>query len=171
MDPLLYDPRTKKQIKEALYAFLYDPVQKQFKLRIDTLIIKNTLLGNHRHKSFTYRGENYNCDTTPIPRKKNQLLTQLQPVMNEYLKDLRELNEKELPYVLGFINQVLNSSNDLKDYLRLLPESVHYPIQALIATCPCQAKSLADDAVAKLKEKNSLSISLMKQRQVLNLIT
>lgn len=171
MEQLLYDPRTKQQIKEALYGFLYDPVHKQLRLRLDTLIIRNTLLGGHRHKSFSYKGIDYSCDNTPIPRKRNQLLSQLQPDMNAYLKDVKELNEKELPYVLGFINQVLNSSNDLKDYLRLLPDSVHHPVEKLIYTCPCKAKSLSDEAVEQLKEKNQISINLIKQRQVLNLIT
>lgn len=171
MEQLLYDPRTKQQIKEALYSFLYDPVQKQFKVRLDTLILRNTLLGGHKHKSFSYRGVDYSCDPTPPPRKRNQLLHALQPEMNQYLKDMKELNEKELPYVLGLINQVLNSSNDLKDYLRLLPESVHRPVQSLIATCPCQAKSLTDEAVKSFIIKNQNAINLMKQRQVLNLIS
>lgn len=170
MEQLLYDPRTKQQIKEALYGFLYDPVQNQFKTRLDTLIIRNTLLGGHRHKSFNYRGIDYSCDTDPLPRKRNQLLAQLHTEMNGYLEDMKELNEQELPFVLGYINQVLNSSNNLQDYLRLLPDSVHYPIEQFIANCPCRTQALSDEKVAQLHEKNAASINLMKQRQVLNLI-
>ena len=30
MEPLQHDPRTKQQVKEALYQFLYGPVQKRY---------------------------------------------------------------------------------------------------------------------------------------------
>src|SRR4030095_5111123 len=171
MEQLQHDPRTKQQIKDALYAFLYEPVQKQFKSRIDILITRNTLLGGYSHKSFSYKGVVYNSDSTHPPLKKNRLLPQLRASMDEYLTDLEELNSHELPYVLGFINQVLNASNDFKDYLRLLPESVHHPLQQLMATCPCRTVHLTDEKVEQLKEKNKESIDLMKQRLVLNLIS
>lgn len=170
MEPLQHYPRIKQQIKEALYDFLYTPVQKKFKLQLDTLIIQNTLLGGHRHKSFSYKGILYNCDTSAFPRKANRLLPQFQNTMDLYLRDLKHLNEQELPYVLGFINQVLNASNNLSDCLRLLPESVHSPIKALIATCPCEAQRLPAETVAQLTEKNASAIQLMKSRMVINLL-
>src|SRR4030095_9987488 len=170
MEQLQHDPRSKQQIKDALYAFLYEPVQKQFKSRIDILITRNTLLGGYSHKSFIHKGVLYNSDSTPPPLKKNRLLPQLRVLMDEYLKDLEFLNSHELPYVLGFINQVLNASNDLKDYLRLLPESVHYPIEQLMATCPCKTVQLTEERVVQLKEKNKKPINLMKQRLVNNLL-
>ena len=170
MDSLQHDPRTKQQIKEALYDFLYTPVEKQFKLRLDTLIIQNTLLGGHRHKSFSYKGVTYNCDVTHPPRKMNRLLPQLQPAMDEYLNELKLLNETELPFVIGFINQVLNASNDLGDYLRLLPESVHFPVERLLATCPCKMQNLSEETVAEFRKKNEASLQLMKQRLAINLI-
>lgn len=170
MDPLQYDPRTKQMIKEALYSYLYDPVKARFQHRLDTIIIRNTLLGMHRHKSFSYKGETYSCDSQPLPRKRNPLLLAIKPEMDAYLKELKELNERELPYVLGFIHQVLNASNNLQDYLRLLPASVHSPVSRIIASCPCQSKSLSNERVCELQEQNLMSINLMKTRQALNLI-
>lgn len=169
-ETLQHDPRTKQQIKDALYEYLYAPIQKRFKDRLDQLIVKNAVLCGYSHKSFMYRNILYNCDTSPLPKKMNRLAPALQPDMNEYLRDLKELNEKELPYVLGYINQVLNSSNDLCDYLRLLPASVHSPVEALIATCPCRGKKLPEEAVQLLQKKNQAPIDLMKQRMVTNLI-
>jgi hypothetical protein len=169
-EPLQHDPRTKQQIKDALYDTLYTPIQKQFKKRLEQLVVKNAVLGGYSHKSFVYKSELYNCDTEPLPRKMNRLVLQLQPAMNEYLKELKQLNEKELPYVLGFINQVLNSSNELHDYLRLLPPAVHQPIRGLIDTCPCRGKKLTDETVAMLHEKNLGSVQLMKNRMVTNLL-
>ena len=117
-----------------------------------------------------YKSVLYNCDNNVLPRKMNRLVIQLQPAMNEYLKELKQLNEKEMPYVLGYINQVLNSSNELHDYLRLLPPSVHHAIQGLINTCTCRGKKLPDKTVALLQEKNLGSVQLMKNRMVTNLL-
>lgn len=167
---LQHDPRTKQQIKDALYEFLYKPVQKQLKRQLDTLIVKNALMCGHSHKSFMYKSVLYNCDDTPLPRKMNRLDTRLVPEMNDYLKELKQLNEKELPYVLGYINQVLNASNDLCDYLRLLPDAVHRPVQTLIDTCPCKGKKMPSEAVSFLQQKNQASIDMMRRRMVTNLL-
>jgi hypothetical protein len=170
MSSLEHDPRTKQQIKDALYAFIYDPVEKQFKSRLDTLIIRNTIMGGHSHRHFTYKGELYCCDSTPMPFRKNRLQALLRPEMDSYLLERHQLNTEELPYVLGFINQVLNSSCDLTDYLRVFPEAIHYPLTQLISTCPCRKTSLGEGRVETLKAKNEEPISLMKQRLVMNLL-
>ena len=167
---LQHDPRTKSQIKDKLYAFLYEPVQRQFKTRLDSLIKRNTVILGASHQSFIYKGNLYTCDITPPPRKLNRLVPQLVPDMDAYLADLKQLNDKEVPYVMGFINQVLNSSNDLHDYLRLLPSSVHQPIQKLIDSCPYRTKKLTDEQVQELQTRNKQSIDLVKQRMVTNLL-
>lgn len=169
MEQPQHDPRTKQIIKNILYELLYTPIQKQFKQRLDQLIVKNTVLGGYSHKSFMYKNVLYNCDTNEMPRKMNRLVIQLQPAMNEYLKELKQLNEDEL-HVLGYITQVLNSSNELHDYLRLLPPSVHPSIQGLINTCTCRGKKLPDETVALLQEKNLGPVQLMKNRMVTNLL-
>lgn len=170
MDQLQHDPLTKSQVKQTLYEYLYTPVEKQFRTRIDTLIIRNTLLGQHSHKSFHYKGVLYSCDSAPPPRKWNRLVPQLKEQMEDYLRDMDDLNRRELPYVLGFINQVLNSSNHFEDYLRLLPECLHPPLKKLIASCPCHNGSLVDDRIEQLVKANQMPIALIKQRMVSNLI-
>ena len=170
MEPLQHDPKTKQQIKDMLYGFIYTPVQKQFANRLAVIVTKNTTLLGARHNSFIYKGEVYSCDVTPTPRIMNKLVPLLIPVMNQYLADLKELNTKELPYVLGYINKVLNSSNDLCDYLRVLPQSLHAPIERYIATCPCRTNHLTDKDVLELITNNKEPINLIKQRLVTNLL-
>lgn len=170
MEPLQHDPRTKQQIKDALYEFLYAPVQKQFKSRLDVLAVRNTLLGSYSHKSFIYKGIVYNCDLAVLPRKMNRLVPQLVPLMDDYLKDLKALNDQELPFVLGFINQVLNSSEGLSDYLRLFPEAVHHPLAKIIDSCPCKKVYLTEEKILQLRNKNHTSIQMMKSRMVTNLL-
>lgn len=169
-EQLQHDPRTKQQIKDLLHTHLYQPIEKQFKNRLDHIIVKNTLIGGYSHSSFVYKSVLYSYDASAPPRKMNRLSLALQPMMNDYLKDLKQLNEKELPYVVGFINQVLNSSNEMHDYLRLLPQSVHSPVQQLIDTCPCRAKKLSEVQVQLLQAKNAGPIQLIKQRMVTNLL-
>lgn len=171
MEPLQYDPRTKQQIKDELYNYLYTPVEEQFKRRLLTLINRNTLLGGFSHNSFHYKGEFYNAEQSTHTYKWNRLLPALKPEMDSYLKDLKALNEEEIPYVIGFINQVLNASNDLNDYLRLLPQSVHLPIKKIIDECPCRHKQLSAEKVLEIQKQNQVSIDLMKQRQVINLLS
>lgn len=168
---LQYDPRTKQMIKDTIYNHLYEPVHAQFKTRLDTLIIRNAILGGYSHKSFTYKGELYSCDTTPSPLRRNRLVPQLKDQMDAYLQELEELNQKELPYVLGFITQVLNASNSLEDYKRLLPPAIHRPIDAFIHSCPCQTKQLTDEKVAELAQQYVVPINMIKARMVTNLIT
>ena len=167
---LQHDPRTKSQIKDMLYAFLYEPVQRQFKTRLDFLIKRNTVILGASHQSFIYKGNLYTCDIAPPPRKLNRLGPQLVPDMEAYLTDQKQINDKEIPYVVGFINQVLNASNDLHDYLRVLPQSLHPPIQKLINSCPCRTKKLTDTEVQEIQVKNQRYIDLVKSRMVMNLL-
>ena len=167
---LQHDPRTKQQIKDLLYDSLYSPVQQQFKSRIQAIVTKNCSLVSSSHESFVYKGEFYSNETTKPPLKMNRLSAILRPVMDEYLKDLKDLNDRELPYVLGFINQVLNASDSLEDYIRVLPESMHHPLKKLIDTCPCRKKALTEEKIKVLHDRNSESIAMIKQRMVRNLI-
>lgn len=170
MDSLQYDPTTKQQIKDSLYDFLYKPALEQFKHRLDSLIVRNTLLAGYSHKSFVYKGVTYSCDDEPVPRKWNKLLPELKPAMDQYLKDVWALNNQEVPYVVGFITKVLNTSDAVTDYMQLLPDCVHAPLKKLSASCPCQNSNLSPEKIQVLSEQNQTPINLIKQRMVTNLL-
>lgn len=170
MDSLQYDPLTKQQIKDTLYDFIYKPITQAFQTRLDTIIIRNTLLAGHSHKSFVHRGVCYSCDAEPPPRKWNKLVPELRPVMDDYLAEVRNVNEQEMPYVLSYINKVLNSSNSMDDYLQLFPDCVHGPLRKLADTCPCKTSSLTSEKIEQLSQQNEKSINLIKQRMVQNLL-
>jgi len=158
------------QIKELLYNTLYAPIDRHFKKRIDALITQNSGLINSPHRSFIYRGDLYTLETSKPPVKFNRLVPELRSVMETYLKDIKVLNDHELPYVLNFFNQVLNSSDSLKDYLRMLPTYMHAPLNKLISTCPCRVCTASEEKIETLLAKNSESLSLMGQRMAKNLI-
>ena len=171
MEHLHHDAMTKTIIKEKLYTFIYMPVINTFKNRLESIIVRNAVISGYSHKSFVYKGELYSCDTASPPRKANRLSVQLKMEMDDYLKDIKELNNKEIPMVLGFINQVLNTSDRLSDYLRVLPESIHRPLEDLINACPCRSLQMTDTEVSRMKQQNKSSIDLLKQRLIINLLT
>lgn len=167
---LQHDPRTKLQIKEALYSFLYQPTQQRLSEKLNLIIKRNTLITGSSSYCFTYKGIWYMAEQTNPPKRIIRLIPELHKDMDEYLSEIKELNDQELPYVLGFINQVLNSSNDFQDYLKLFPESIHRPIQKMIDSCPCRTKKLSEEDVQLIQTKNQYSITLIKQRMARNLI-
>lgn len=169
-ESLQHDPRTKMQIKDAIYGFLYQPILKQFQRRLYEIIVKNCVLLNSSEQSFVYKGKNYCSVDHPLPRTMNRLSKQLYVHMDEYLHDLRQLNNYELPYVLGFIGQVLNASNHLPDYLKVLPPAVHQPVEKLIHSCPCRSVRLTEAGILELQKNNKVPIDLIKQRMVTNLL-
>lgn len=168
---LRHDPRTKQNIKDMLYSYMYDPVQHKFKERLSRIILKNSTALGSSHACFIYKNELYQLDENERPpRKVNRLLPELHSEMNEYLKDINRLNMHEIPYVMGFINQVLNSSEDLQDYMRVLPKVLHRPLQDAIESCPCCTSKLTPETVEEMCRRNYRSIELMKARLVRNLI-
>lgn len=171
-ETLQHDPRTKQQIKKALYEFLYHPVVNSFKARLDDLIQRNTIIGRYTHRSFVYKGVLYthSAETGSPPLRSNRVVPSLVDDVLQYTKDIQLINDQEIPYVIGYINQVLNSSNHLCDYYRMLPESVHAPIRKLIATCPCRSQSISPELVNSIQEKNQSAIALLKERMVVNLL-
>ena len=170
MIELQHDPRTKQQLKDMLYEFLYGPVQKQYQQVLQGIILKNTQLLQAQHKSFIYKGVVYNMDTVALPRKMNRLTPALIPDMNAYLTEVTRLNTQEVPYVVGFITQVLNSSNNFQDYLQAFPSVLHPILEKVIASYPCRHQKLTPDEIRVIQSKNQKSIDLLKQRVVTNLI-
>ena len=167
---LQHDPRTKSQIKEALYEFLYEPTMKQFKARLEQIISKNCLAQKTDDRCFSYKAVVYQSEDATVPFKKLRLAPSLYDLMDQYLLELDELNRQEIPYVVGFINQVLNASNEFGDYIKLFPDSVHRPLNKMVANCPCKTTKLSDDAVMDLLIRNQSSITLIKKRLVINLL-
>jgi len=166
---LTYDPRSKKLIRDTLYDFLYQPVNDSFQKRLDTIIEGNSLRMNNAQQHMLYQGELYSMSKAGVvERPTNRCHQDILPLMKDYVEDLDRLNQKEVPYVLGYITQVLNSSESLQDYLKLLPESVHNPLKKL--SCPYKHETLKPDRIEAIQEKNHQAIALIKQRMVENLL-
>ena len=170
MDTIQHDPRTKQLIKNTICNFLYVPVTKHMANQLQSLVIKNTLLGKYSHKSFYYKEILYNVDTSPTPLRRNKLVPELKEKMDTLLREKQDLQEKEYPFVLGFITKVLNSSLCFDDYLKVFPEAIHPPLQSLAASCPCKTSTLSQEQVNELLEAHKETIQMIKSRMVTNLL-
>ena len=167
---LQHDPRTKQQLKDLFYEFLYAPVQRQYQQTLHGIIQRNTALIQASHRSFLYKGVVYTMETTPPPKRMNRLVPSLVPEMVSYLSEVTRLNTQEVPYVVGYITQVLNSSNNFQDYLQAFPPVLHPILEKVIASCSCHHQKLTPDEIQAIQNKNQKSINLLKQRVVTNLI-
>lgn len=158
MIDLEHNPRTKGQIKELLMKELYEPVLERQAKQLKDIIQTNCKITGTSHPSLIYRGNVYVVEGSAgsMPRQISTLAPALRPNMDDYLKETGYLNGYELPFVLGYINQVLNLSEDLPDYLHLLPSTLHKPILKLIATCPCRHSKLDQEQIDAFLAANAM---------------
>lgn len=169
-DQLRYDPTSKMRIKETLYQFLYTDVEAAFQKRLDTLIQHNSLMVGNTQEYVSFQGETYHTSraTRPEPRLVNRCHKDMAPLMRDYVRDLEKLNQHELPYVMGYINKVLNSSESLMDYFELLPEAVHAPLKKL--SCPCTEHRLKPHQITEIQKTHQSALAKLKMRLVENLL-
>lgn len=168
---ITYDPKTKKRILDALFAYLYQPTTDSQSKRLNEIIRKNSLLKKNTQKAFSYKGEIYQTeDNHYLTRPINRLDPSLYPEMQQYLVEKEAIQNHEVPYVVNYLKQVLNASDHFPDYYNLLPESLHGILDRLKQECPCQKGKLTKRKIDSIQKKNILPVELMKQRMVHNLL-
>lgn len=169
---LKHAAKTKTQIRDVLHHYLYRPVLLKLERELDAIIVANNQIIRSSYECFMYRNELYKKSTFKglPPRPSNRLDKSLFERMDKYIDTVGDLNQYEMPYVMGFVNQVLNSSDDLMDYLRVFPKLLHSPLQEMIDSCPCKNTKLAPETVADMQHRNHENIELIKQRLAYNLL-
>lgn len=168
------DPRIKQQIKLSLVEAMYAPSERRFANKLRDIIIDNSTKAGYSHHSFSYKGQYYNLETIPLRYKNQHLLPELHARMDAYLADIKHLEYTEKPYVVGFFNKVLNASNSIEDYCRLLPECVHTAMAEYTAAdwaAHHLPRELSDDQVEAFQLAHSDWILMLKKRKVLDLVT
>ena len=172
------NPYAKQIVRTNLLKLLYTHASEKTEEDLKKIIIRNTLIGHHTHKSFTYKDLLYSCVSTPPPRVKNRLLPALRPDMDAYLESKATLM-KEQEATSGFLTRMLNVSETLEDYLNILPETLHERVSKLVESIQCDSgispfdkplKRLTDNEIAFFKQKNQAYSDLIKNRMVVNLI-
>ena len=155
-------------IRKSVIDTLYTPVERDLKKRLKAIAEQNCRLLGTSHLSFSYKGTVFNTEHTLPPRYSTRLHSSLYGVMGEYLHEREQINAYEKPLVVGGINHLLNSTNNIEDVLLVLPVSLHSDLGDFT-----QAKAkdrLTQEELEKLKETLKPAITLMKERMALNLL-
>lgn len=166
-----YDPRTKKRIRQELHEELYGPINRELENELASIIRKNSIACGNDQQCFKYKGEVYAQNTIKlIPRPVNWLKPQFFTDMESYLDEKNTLEKDELPYVIGYINQVLNSSDSFQDYYKLFPDSIHHVLKRIQAQCPCRNDTLKLEQIDRIQRQNIHSVNLMRKRLTINVL-
>lgn len=165
-----YTSRIKMEIKDSIDLFLYKEVNKSQSKRLHTIAERNCVMQGCSHLSFSYKNMAFNADVTAPPRRSNRLAPALKEEVEEFLEDQKRIFSLEKPKVFGFIDKVLNSTNELHDYLKVLPEVIHPAFENQVKTCSCQTKKLSQEQIDGLIHEGQPAIKLIKERMALNLL-
>jgi hypothetical protein len=167
------NPITKSAIRISIESVLYSPFHRQQQKEIEKLIIQNCRAQRTPHLSFLYKNELYSMDPGAPPLRKTRLLPQFRGVMDELLAEQRRL-EEEKPFVIGFITAVLNASNAPGDWLKIFPESMHFPMKKKMEDIKLHLDwsqtQLPEDIIAKLPAQYAELIQIVKQRMTMNIL-
>jgi len=173
-DHLEYDATAKSRIKQELYEFLYGPTNAAFAARLDKIVEANNATKSRAWAFFRFRGVTYFHSQAPRNAHLSREIVTLDPAlhsdMESYIEDLSKVNDRELPYVMGYINAVLNRTDHLPDFYDLFPDAFHGVLDKVIQKCPCRTRLLPDEKIQSLLSDYKESITLMKQRLVKNMI-
>lgn len=175
MNETAYDFVVKQHIKDVLYTHLYGSVDARYNASMDQLIERNSYECGNAQLAFVYDGQmvrhsQFVPKGSPPIHKTNPLASELVSPYLQLQAERNQLFTKELPYVMGYINQVLNISDSFDDYVALLPESLHNVLERLRSECPRLPQELQQSDLENLRGKNTSSIELLKQRLLSNLL-
>ncbi len=155
-------PHLKQEVRSAILAHIYFPAHQRLEKRVEEIITKNTAMIGSGDLVISYKGENYSCiGARRTERKINRLLPVLRPYMDEWLND-KELLVDENQIVSNYLATVLNASNNVSDYFRLLPDCVHPALQPY-AQQPNVQPPLSDEQVQAIQAKNQKAMSMIRK--------
>lgn len=172
MSELNYSPESKQNIKDAIYTALYAQVNERYQAALDKLIHRNSVICGNTQDAVWHKGTIYRTQTAPLhtPKPVNKLDASLFQEFNELEDSRNYLNTQEMPYVIGYVNQILNSTASFEDYYDLLPDALHGVLDKMQQQCPCRTQELTQDVVEALKAQNQKPLDLLRQRLVSNLL-
>lgn len=158
-------------VRNAITDYLYQGYLKESMDAFKSIVIKNTLLGKFEHPHFLYKGTLYIDSILPTPTRKNPLLPELHPVMDEYLKERREFENGEYYFVGSYLTQVLNACSNITDCYAAFPSCVEQALNTGYFVHFKSERTITDETILELQKKNEKAISWIKQRVLLNMIT
>lgn len=118
-------PEIKQILLNEFSTFLYAKVEKQYENSISSIIKRNSLLLGKKNQSFTLRGEVFGSEVFTGLFANLKLDDSLFLEADTVIKEKKDIDNLEKPYVLGYIRRVLNLTDDFANCYALLPEQLH----------------------------------------------
>lgn len=159
-------------VMQLLESVIYTPLETQSQKELEEIAIAHSTAKNQQITYFDYKGERYQFNFIKGQRcLLSTLLAPLQPRMDVWLKHKKEVLDTEKVYVMGLFRKVLNSSESIQDYKRLLPECTHAVLNEARVTYYDLPPTLSDEFVKQFWIENEASITQLKTRMMFNILS
>lgn len=159
-------------ILHLLTKVIYEPLEAASQKELEAIATEHSNAKNQTVCYFDYKGERYQLTIVKGQRcLMSTLLPALQPRMNAWLKNKKDVLDTEKVYILGLFRKVLNSSESIRDYKRLLPECTHSVLDQCRAEFFDLPPALSDEFVKQFWIDNESAIVQLKTRMMYNILT
>lgn len=163
------DPRLKITVKNTVLAAIYTPYHTRRRKLFEGIMLRNMTLVQTPYECFRFRGKVYGKEYAG-----NFVRPKLHPdltiEMDELTREHDKVMKTEQPLVGGFITAMLNASDSLHDWVRILPPALHSALTLVNPTGTSPPMKLSDQEVVTFLAKHNDSLQKLKQRLATNLI-
>lgn len=171
MEPILKDPRMKARIMNAMLNMLYArPLNRLAETRL-RLVQRNDFAHGNGISGFCFKGEYYR-DNRNVRRtiQVNRLMPELHAEMLEYLTEVSEEIPSEEIRTKGYIQKMLNASDNPADFMRLFPECLLPPVEKENRIHGSSLGLLSEPNIVLLLKETEEAKNIAMQRMVKNML-
>lgn len=170
-------PARKIALRDELYDIVYERTHQHFEETLTAIRDKNRLTLGYSWDGFTHRGVYYGTPIHPgwtavtkYQVRNQKLDASLVPAMDQLLAERQEVEQVEGVMVRTILGTVLNASQCVGDYKRLLPSLLHPKLTEVEGECACYFPPLPQSTIYAIKARHGKYIGLIQRRQLIYLL-
>lgn len=163
----------KLNMLNTLTTYLYKPWEENNQAQIDKIVLAHVEASKATQLAFRYRGEVYTSEKVPYRPPVSTLHPSLHAQIQEFLKQREDVLLYERPLITNSLSAIFNLSNHPNDFLKVLPEELHYPLAKFYGnkeSFNAFDEELSKEQVEAAKEKFASAIEAIRVRLVTNLV-
>lgn len=168
-------PNIRPAIRDEVLHFLYTKDAESAATTLSDILQENCTLTNTTTLALTFHGKVYQPSHAP----KRLIAPPIHPSLNDrmlaYVKDRTLIEREEKLIIKNLLTAILNTSDCVDDWLKLLPPAVHSPVELqrlyYPAISPPESEPiLTFDMIEAFERKQERFLNMLKGRLALNLI-
>ena len=163
----------RKNILSHLTKFVYGPFDEFYERELTDLIEQNDALIGGRTYRFRYMGMIYEQPKIRVVGYRGKVYPLEESFHERFQKVLDEksmIDRDERPYVINYLNKILLKSEDSFAAIKALPCVLRRPFAEFIKDNGIETSELSIDVTGEAVGACEKSLSLLKQRLMLNLL-